>query len=47
MNVHQPFVPSSKSPQGEKPFASCASVSYILCLVAGYLIKYSTMEVCT
>ena len=31
--------------QGEKPFASCASVSYILCLVAGYLIKYSTMEV--
>lgn len=28
--------------QGELPFASCASISYSLCLIFGYLIKLST-----
>lgn len=30
---------------GEKPFASCASLSYVLCLVSGYLIRLATLEV--
>eukprot|EP00043_Microstomoeca_roanoka_P009352 m.88971 g.88971 ORF g.88971 m.88971 type:complete len:762 (+) comp14560_c0_seq1:395-2680(+) len=30
--------------EGELPFASCASLSYSLCLMSGFLIKYATRD---